>query len=74
MKFNVRDIKIDKGIPMPTKGCWVPLLRNMKIGESFEIHKNHVASIYNAAKRNKFETIQQRVKGKKNFVRVWRLK
>jgi hypothetical protein len=80
--MNKSEITIEKGIPLPPQkqpgnrfGCWVGLIRQMEIGDSFLVPATAMSAIYPSCKRNgwKIRTQTQPIKpGQKiTSLRVW---
>lgn len=72
-------IKVEKGIPMPTRrryGSWGVTLKSMAIGDSFEIpNNNSAAAVYKAAKTAGIEIATRTyLRGGQTWRRVWRVK
>ena len=69
----MKDIKIEKGIPIPVKSRWRLLAHRMKFGESVLVNISGASSLYKEIKKiRNAKSIQTIIS--KNQIRVWKIK
>lgn len=69
--FQVTDIKIEHGVPLPVRerSRWARLLMKMRHGDSFVIPRKLTGCVYSYAKRLNKKFICQVID--RNFTRMW---
>lgn len=65
-------IKIEKGIPIPNRATWKPIVDKMKPGDSILIERKFLWGIRSVARASHIKIATRKQDDK--MVRVWRIK
>jgi len=68
----MEEIKVEKGVPMPSSASMTGKIRSLKIGDSFVVPRYKAPSMWGLAKRAGIKIAQRSIS--ETEARIWRIK